>query len=411
MNPLFNFHTIYKYYCKECNINKAKYNYKNVFPEEFCSKCKKEGMVDKRRFICIDKECTRNAVYLDENTKKLSYCIKHKKGNTKVENEEENYRFVKSYNCGKENCLRKSLYNYEGKKIPEWCFKHKEESMIPYYFNICLDCDQISKYDYISKSLVGPNFCFLHKHEYMENLYNEHCNFENCINIGIYGYDKENTKLYCTEHYKREMKVQKKNICKTIFCEKKVNNCYKGYCAYCFVNTFPEEAKNTKMRNCREIYIIQCIMKSIPGKNFIFNKKINNARPDIILKLENQILIIEIDENQHKNYSNECETQRINELYCDLDYKNIVLIRFNPDTYIDSFKKKKESCFISNNEGKYILNSKQKKEYEIRINKLCDTINYYIKNQISEPLKIINLFFDNYCDNEDLHKDIQIINE
>ncbi len=363
-------------------------------------------MVDSKKYICEEKNCFKIARYIQKGDKKPKYCRDHKKEDSISVNKDDNdnhKRFIKSYSCKEKKCIRKSVYNYEGEKAPEYCWEHKKNDMVSYNFNICLDCENIAKYDYPHKSLVGCDKCFQHKEEGMINLYTEHCDYEDCEELGIYGYEKQH--LYCSQHMKNDMVVLNPYICKTLYCEKVVKKDHnKGLCSYCFVNLHQEEAKNTKMKNSKELNIIQYIMKMIPEKNFVFNKKINNARPDIILKLDNQIIIIEIDENQHKGYIEECEKKRINELYCDLEYKNIILIRFNPDNYTDSFMNKKESCFKLNENGKYILDAKQKKQYLKRMNKLVDTITYYIEHTTNEPLTSVHLFFDGYYDEEEAKK-------
>lgn len=402
-----NYKNIYQYVCIDCKSKRAQFNYKKIFPEQYCRDCKKENMVDSKKYICIEKECLRAAKYIKEGDKIPNYCREHIKGNFISIDIDNKNSYRKSYCCKEKNCFRKSIYNNEGEKIPEYCWKHKKDNMVPYDFNICLNCNNIAKYDYSHKSLVGADYCFEHKEEGMYNIYTEHCNFENCEELGIYGYEKN--EIYCTEHMKNDMKVLREDVCKTLYCEKIIKpNSNNGYCSYCFINIFPEEAKNSRMKNSKELHIIQYIMKQIPDKNFVFNKKINNSRPDIILKLENQIIIIEIDEEQHKDYNQICEKKRVNELFCDLQYKNIILIRFNPDKYIDSYKNTKESCFKLSDNGKCILDLKQKKEYEKRMKKLIDTITYYINHNTDEVFTTIYLFYDGFNDELESKKYMKI---
>ena len=46
------------------------------------------------------------------------------------------------------------------------------------------------------------------------------------------------------------------------------------------------------------------------------------------------VIIIECDENQHKHISETCEQIRINNLFTDIAERPLVMIRFNPDSYI-----------------------------------------------------------------------------
>ncbi|CAM9807982.1 unnamed protein product, partial [Phaeothamnion confervicola] len=57
----------------------------------------------------------------------------------------------------------------------------------------------------------------------------------------------------------------------------------------------------------------------------------SKRRPDLRLELGVFTLIVEIDEEQHKNRS--CEEKRIGELFQDLGNRPLVVIRFNPDKY------------------------------------------------------------------------------
>jgi hypothetical protein len=59
----------------------------------------------------------------------------------------------------------------------------------------------------------------------------------------------------------------------------------------------------------------------------------SRRRPDLLLDLGYQIIIVEIDENQHTDYDCTCENKRVMQLSKDLDHRPIIFIRFNPDDY------------------------------------------------------------------------------
>ena len=71
---------------------------------------------------------------------------------------------------------------------------------------------------------------------------------------------------------------------------------------------------------------------------WIVNKTIKEGcskrRPDLLLDLGYQVIIIEIDENQHIDYDCSCENKRIMELSEDVGHRTIIFIRFNPDDYL-----------------------------------------------------------------------------
>ena len=50
-------------------------------------------------------------------------------------------------------------------------------------------------------------------------------------------------------------------------------------------------------------------------------------------------LIIEVDEFKHEGYDNNCEIARLNNIYEDLGMMPLVMIRFNPDSFIVNERK------------------------------------------------------------------------
>ena len=69
-----------------------------------------------------------------------------------------------------------------------------------------------------------------------------------------------------------------------------------------------------------------------------------NERQQKTLWILQSLLCVKVDENQHKYYINESETNRYNDLFMDFSGKYI-FIRYNPDKYIDKLGKSKNSMF------------------------------------------------------------------
>jgi hypothetical protein len=139
-------------------------------------------------------------------------------------------------------------------------------------------------------------------------------------------------------------------------------------------------------------------LKEFPNFTWISDKKISDGcskrRPDLLLDLGYQNIIVEIDECQHNNYDCSCENKRIMEISNDLDNRPIIFIRFNPDSYIDYSGKNVKSCWgITKCSG--ILIVKNKKDWEERLLKLNKTINYWINpaNKTDKTIETIQLFY------------------
>ena len=186
----------------------------------------------------------------------------------------------------------------------------------------------------------------------------------------------------------------KTNLCNTIVKNKK----YEGYCLRCFIHTYPDKpvARNYKTK---ERAVADFILQYFPNFTWYCDKKIpdgcSKRRPDLFLDLGYCILIIEIDENQHTVYSSTCEEARINNISMDLNNRPVVMIRFNPDEYQDKEEKVK-SCWEFNKLCICVVKKNKIKEWKNRLNVLKENIEPFLNPDYNqdEPLKIINLFYD-----------------
>ena len=91
-------------------------------------------------------------------------------------------------------------------------------------------------------------------------------------------------------------------------------------------------------------------------------------RPDRMNEFESHILILEVDEQQHKKYPEIVEIKRMRELWLANKEKPIVVIRFNPDQYVDKEKHKIPSCFGKNNDGQWEMCRKSMKDRLVMLN-------------------------------------------
>jgi hypothetical protein len=204
----------------------------------------------------------------------------------------------------------------------------------------------------------------------------------------------------------RTHNISKKNhLCKSTFCHTNGNIKYNGYCMFCYIHLFPNEPVYRNYKT-KEKCIAGLISTHFPDKKWIFDKTINlNRRPDIFLDMDTYVIIIEIDEHQHRNNTTNCEQIRLNELFIDLNTRQvttgnatrpIVCIRFNPDEYIDSDGNKIKSPWVPHgNTGILYIPKENILEWDNRTNVLLQRIQYWIiNNPLNEPLTIEHLFFD-----------------
>ena len=140
---------------------------------------------------------------------------------------------------------------------------------------------------------------------------------------------------------------------KTIGCRTKGNRKLNGYCSHCFVNIFPEDPRALTVRKkSKELQVMTYIFSKYEGfkndKPFYVDLEggccETKRRIDLRKLINNTMLCIEVDEEQHKYYIKEKKIERYNDLFMDFSGKYI-FIRYNPDKYIDKLGKSKNPMF------------------------------------------------------------------
>jgi hypothetical protein len=119
----------------------------------------------------------------------------------------------------------------------------------------------------------------------------------------------------------------------------------------------------------------------------------SKRRPDLLLDLGYQIIIIEVDENQHIDYDTSCENKRIMEISRDVGHRPIIFIRFNPDDY-KSGEINVTSCWGTNKNSLCVVKKNKKNEWKNRLEELSRNIEYWTHNRTDKMIETINLFYN-----------------
>ena len=164
------------------------------------------------------------------------------------------------------------------------------------------------------------------------------------------------------------------------------------------MNLFPDKpvCRNYKTK---EYSVVDYVKTTFPELSWITDKRIadgcSKRRPDMLLDLGYQIIILEIDENQHIDYDCSCENKRMMELSQDLGHRPIVFIRFNPDDYINNGTNM-TSCWGINANGICVVKKSKTNEWTQRLKTLETQIQYWVNpnNKTNKTIEIIQLFYD-----------------
>ena len=226
------------------------------------------------------------------------------------------------------------------------------------------------------------------------------CQNTDCDKEASYNFKNEKRRKYCKIHKLPDMinfKYHECNEteCDNLDCDKKSSiKHYKGFCSTCFNIKYPDITYDRNNKT-KERLIVNYIIKQFPEYKFILDKAIGpkHHRPDMLLELDDKVIIIEIDEYQHKGYNTD-ELLRLDIIQKAIN-KKIICIRFNPDNFIKD-NVKTSSCFKLNN--KKIFEVVKKDEFESRLKHLYKFIKKYSNDNYNlkkHTIKTRKLYFDN----------------
>lgn len=198
--------------------------------------------------------------------------------------------------------------------------------------------------------------------------------------------------------YVENMCGKKKSLSDNVMLEKKDSICLDDDCIV-------KKSGIGFVGKSKEYLVVRFITSKFSQYGWKINKKVktntygddrtNFSRPDIHVELDDRIISIEVDENQHKSYDGPKEDSRIYYFCESMYHKNIHIIRFNPDKYVSKGKQIR-SCWKLDDSGRYEISDKE--QWDNRLAKLCDVINECITTDTQEPINLVYLFYDSGTD-------------
>ena len=377
--------------CKEkgCKI-RPNYNNEGETTGLYCSAHKKEGMVDVKHDTCLTEGCKIRPNYNKPGETIALYCSAHKK---------EGMVDVIHKTCLTEGCKIRPNYNMPGETTGLYCNAHKKEGMVDVKNKTCLTEGCKKQPNYNKEGESKALYCNAHKKEGMVDVKNKTCLTEGCKKQPAFNNPGQTKALYCSAHKKDGMVNVVSKTCKSEWCSTLVQEKYDGYCLFCYMNLFPDKPVSRNYKT-KEYSVVEHVKTKFPNHTWIADKIVNGGcskrRPDLLLDLLYQIIIIEVDENQHTEYDCSCQNKRIMELSQDFGHRPIVFIRFNPDDY-DQNGTNITSCWGQDKKGICIVKKSKTGEWTQRLYTLDEHINYWInpENMTNKTIETIQLFYDN----------------
>lgn len=332
---------------------RANYNEKGKTPE-YCKQHKSTNMVISRKQICKYVGCEQSPSYNLLGNKRPLYCQDHiQPGMVNIH----------SKKCSYANCTKQPTYGFEAKKALR-CKEHIENGMFDVYHKKCETdkCTFRATCGYINNI---TKFCKKHMESGMIVLQELklQCETQDCISRSKYG-KPGNKQTRCLKHRLSGMIRRSNGKCKKcrmpaiygsnyipLHCEThKIDgeiNLVEQACTGCGLvmildSTNKCEYCNPEMFKKAALAKQNKLMDFLDGVGLQGNstdKIIDGGicgleRPDRVYDFGDKIIILECDEDQHRNRNCTCEQTRMINIGQSFGGIPVYFIRFNPDDYL-----------------------------------------------------------------------------
>ena len=317
-----------------------------------CVEHKDKNMVNVKNNKCKYVGCQKQCLFGNIGDKKPSYCAGHKSKEMKN---------IKNKHCQFDGCEKIPYFGFKTDKKPTYCKEHILKGMINIIDKNCLNPDCTKQATYGFKKDNKKLYCAEHKIADMVDLKNKPCNYEKCTVHSSYGkpgfkptfcsrhrekgmikrpaakckqcnepavYGKKFTNLHCEPHKKDDEINLVERECKSCHLISVLDK--DNYCEYCNPTTI-KTARFSKQNDLMN-YLDSSGLKG-NSTDKIVNPGCGLERPDRVFETDEYILILECDENQHRDRACSCEQTRMVNIGQAYGGIPVYFIRWNPDDY------------------------------------------------------------------------------
>ncbi len=367
----------------QCGKHRPTFNFEDQTTAICCVNCKQLGMIDIKHYKC---KCGKHRPTFNfEGQSKAICCMDCKQlGMIDVKN--------RKCKCGK----RQPNFNFKDQTTAICCAECKQLGMIVVTTRRCTTCGMTAKYN-----LPGlfPTYCTRHKLEGMISRPRKKC--EICYtSIAIYGAPRGQAQRCEIHKLSGDLCLTQSlcHNCSTIDILNPEGKCF-TYCVPTDHATLSDQRSERKEEFIRKFLAEEFKHYPIIDKweDRIVPYGCTRYRPDIAYDCGTHIVIIEVDEHQHRSKIYHCgqtleeqelaEKNRMFQIYKQFQHPHetypVIFIRYNPDTFKDGT-------------GTYVKIPEQKRQ---------DVLRRWVKHCIeqttwSNPLQIKYLFYDGYVESD-----------
>ena len=323
----------------------------------FCFEHKSSRMVNVKHKRCQHPECTKQPVFNHPGEIAGAFCSDHKSSGMVN---------VKSKRCRTPGCMKQPVFNHPGEIVRAFCSEHKSDGMVDVKSKRCRTPGCTKRPNFNHPGETAKLFCSEHKLSGMVDTSKHRCSYlENkrpCKNIPHYGFPDKRAHRCETHMLPGMVHLAQVNQCSVPDCGKEhtfivpstgrkycvshapeeFENAMKRLCKYCDIRESSEHVcSDCRSRSHKKEWSVVSHLRRTIDTRFTYDSSsmlqgCSKKRPDIFFDLPSHCLIVEVDENQHRTYSDNCECARINEIVNGIGGRSVILIRYNPDSVRDN---------------------------------------------------------------------------
>lgn len=382
---------------KKCACGKTAYFGFENQTAQWCNDCKKEGSINVRYKRC---ECGKRPTFGINGTRQALWCKNCKPDHAM------DVRSNKC-ECGK---TQPSL-GLQG-KIMKWCpsCPGKPHDAVNLKYVKCECGKSTPSYGYVHERLKRWCAKCPNKPKNAINLKNKLCP---CNKVASYGLENDKLLKWCAKCPNKPVDaidLRSKKCINEMFKEDPIKywKCstpvtttkFNGYCLRCFSSLFPDDPLS-KIHNYKENLFLgqvkQMMQLCFPNMFVSYDKVVPGGtslrRPDVLIHAKGYVICIEHDEFQHHHDAYLCEEKRMMQIFQDCGNKPMILLRFNPDAYLDAQGIKKASCFKTRNGKTELINPH---DWNERVQYFLERLHHHL-HHIPEKELTLEFFYYDQC--------------
>jgi hypothetical protein len=393
--------------CKHelCEVRPS-FNKRGIIGIRFCAAHKEDGMIYVQNYTCEYTLCEKKPVFNTRGQKKGRFCAAHK---------EFGMIDIISKTCEHQICETPPVFNKRGEIGCRFCAAHKEDGMIDVINNTCEHVLCRTRPSYSTRGQKKGRFCWSHKELGMIDVISKRCERELCEKGAGYG-PPGFKPLRCAEHKEPGMMANSRARCKSEKCKelalygiRKPIHCdahkmegdenfverpcfscglscvlnNKNLCESCGDFCRARLAKQREVMQYLDVHLNDFPPASTDKVPLGLKECGDKERPDRLWDSHpTRVVILEVDENQHKERNCECEQTRMINIAQSLGAPQTIYMRYNPDPF-----KSSESRYW--NQTKRLKKLTEWLRFMLEFEKM-DMVNF------DGTIGVVYLFFDGY---------------